>query len=386
MRKYMLTSLVMIGIAFITGCTSLTIKNPQNYLTKKEEINIFSSNSKDENPGLNILSHQVLGDPLKTEQELLQMANKSSLKAYFYDVAPLSEDMQKSTLIKKIVQAVKVKGNSDITSLDHSDFYEFKIALEKQLIRTLYDQNVREKILNAKKQNMIVFDGILLKYVKAYIDGNFVLRNGTKLSKPDGSINFKDGMINAAVDNDTVIGLTTVLFEALSEFLFPTPIFADVGGKKIFKQAPQDTGKDDDQNKKRLYQMFYHRELMNEYFTNTNNKPTAEEFFGVTQIAKEEKEPGITKEELEVMRVYSDTAAEEAKGLSGVLFGNLGGMGVSFLGFAKFSVGDNEALGKVVQTVFSVITRRWFENSIYEFFKDYNKEQSQTVDKILDTI
>lgn len=379
-----LNVLSITGILLLSGCSSLKMKNPSTYLTQQAtpSVRILEFGSQEnENPGLNILAHQVLGKPKKSKTELSQMSKASKPHiSYYPDEDPLSVEMRDSAVVKKIIESWINK--TDI-SLSRSDFADFAEALDKQLLRTSLDANVQNKISVARTNGQISFDDVLLRYAKAYIQGNFVLRDGTKLAKPSGSISFKDGAINASTDNDTLVGLTTVFFEAFYEFIFPTPVLADIGAIISYSQAPQDTGKNDSDNK-RLYAMLYHQERTNNYFSDTNSVPTVEKenLFPVEQIVSDGNS-GISEKELKAIRYVSGILSEGSKSLSSVAFKNLGGIGVSFLGFVKLSLGDNDAVGKLVETSFAVFTRRSLENGLYRFFSSYKLGTNTGTDQLL---
>lgn len=379
-KKAALKNLFVSMFLFLPGCSSLTMQHP-SILIEHEKPSINTSQFVDEsiNPGLNIMAHQVLDHPKKNKAQLSAMSAQYGIK-YYDDDAPLVEEMRTSPVLKEILKGVV---NKDNISLDRSDFDDFADAVDKQLKRTFLNGEAQNKINIARQNGEISFDDVLIRYAKAYIKGDLVLRDGTKLAKPSGNIDFKNGVVNASIDNNTVVGLTTVFLEAFYDFIFPTPVLADIGANIGYSQAPQYSGKTDEDNKK-LYLMLYHQDLSNNYFTESNNAPTVEKekLFPIEQLVKDDSK-GISAKELKAIHFISGILSQGAKSASSAAFGSLGGVGISFLGFAKFSIGDNDAIGKIVETNFDVFTRRATEYNLYEFFKSHEIGKNAEVDKSL---
>lgn len=222
------------------------------------------------------------------------------------------------------------------------------------------------------------FEKLLRSYIIDYIDGKFVLRNGIRLTKPSGSIAHErvptakgeKGIVHTSLDSSTVVGLTTVILEALFDYCLETPVFAYVNGKDIYVQEylPIDERKD-------MFTLIYKIRKIDDYLfgEENNNIPTAKEFLIDLNECGKENACKITKNDVESIRRVSEFSAAISKSLVGAAFKSLGGGGLSFFGFFKFSFGDNESINQIVETATSVATRRKTEHILYELL---NNEKS----------
>lgn len=221
-------------------------------------------------------------------------------------------------------------------------------------------------------------------YVKEYLNGKFVLRDGTRLSKPDGKITHERAKVE--VDDKTVeksffvtsfevsaiTGLTTVLLEAFFDHCLKTPIYANEKHKAIYEPVYEKTNKDSNK-----FNLFYEETKIDDHFFSEENYniPTVAKFYIVESeeidyiVRKDRSE--ITNEEkeriknIQAIRRISNFSAVTTKAAVGATFKSLGGLGASFGGFFKFSLGDNEAINQIVETAASVAARRKTENILY---------------------
>lgn len=408
----------------------VTTKDPTKHLT--EQKNSIFTNNKDEklrlipltndkkSYGLKILADQVLGpehdckeitNPYKNNRDIptSKETKKTVSQPKYYEpepahkdanpekANPLSRQMAKSGTMKELMRTQC--GIDRDLEVGYFDLKEFIEALHIEYIRAFADDNVRKNILNAQnaQQGGLVFSKVLLTYAKAYYKGEFILRNGAQLAKPSTDIGFdKDGVFIISTDNDTLIGLTTVFLEALSEFAFPTKVIIGANKKPTFekeyreikKSPPKNgtAGEDRCLSKKSqtaddiFCDLIYKRKDVPDYLTDSNLQPTVltldSDFFkNNCEITKEDclvnrGEKGVSQIEFDALQFIPGYVAHGSKMVLGTTLRSVGGLGVSFGAFGKFSIGDNDALSKVVETAIEVLSRRLLEYNLYHFLMD----------------
>ncbi|SHL17098.1 hypothetical protein SAMN05216428_101323 [Nitrosospira sp. Nsp11] len=379
MNKKSLFSILASGIViFLSGCSSLSIIEPAKNLTEPENSIFFKKLPRDNknNQGLKILADQVLGKGHKCQNSSNNPQPAPGPK-YYEDKAPLSDEMASAGTMKELMKS-QCGENGDM-SMGYSGMREFIDAMHKEYVRASSDNKVKQKIKDA--DDKLVFSKVLLTYAKTYYKGDFVLRDGTKLAKPSKSIGFnQEGVFTVSTDNDALIGLTTVFLEALSEFAFPTPVTANSTNKISYKQSYNQTSKtiaskEDPKKLLPLYELLYLKEEDKpDYLTESNLQPTVltlkDKFFNGPPLVAE-KEFGISEIELKAMRHISSNIADGSKMVLGTTLRSAGGAGLSFGAFAKLSIGDNDALVKIVETAIEVLSRRLLEYRLYKFL--YNE-------------
>lgn len=439
MNKKTIFSILISGVSvFLTGCTTLShynplllhIKDPSKHLT--EQKNSIFINNKDEklrltpltdgkkSYGLKILADQVLGpthgcknipNPYKNNPDIpTSKKTKDAVSQPKYyepepnlkdanpgDANPLSSKMAKSGTMKELMRTQC--GTDRDLEVGYFDLKEFIEAMHIEYIRAFADDDVRNNISNAQntQQGGLIFSKVLLTYARAYYKGEFTLRNGAKLAKPSTDIGFdKDGAFIISTDNDTLIGLTTVFLEALSEFAFPTKVIIGATNKPTFekeyrerKKFPQKHGTADEDrclSKKSqtaddiFCDLIYKRKDVTDYLTDSNFQPTVltldSDFFkNNCEITKEDclvnrGEKGVSQIEFDALQFIPGYVAHGSKMVLGTTLRSVGGLGVSFGAFGKFSIGDNDALSKVVETAIEVLSRRLLEYNLYHFLMD----------------
>lgn len=376
MNKKSLFSILATGIfIFLTGCSSLSIIEPAKNLTEPENSIFYKKLPRDNknSQGLRILADQVLGKGHGCQNSSSNNPQPASGPKYYEDKAPLSDEMASAGTMKELMKS-QCGENGDM-SMGYSGIRAFIDAMHIEYVRASSDNNVKQKIKDA--DGKLVFSKVLLTYAKTYYKGDFVLRDGTKLAKPSKSIGFnQEGVFTVSTDNDALIGLTTVFLEALSEFAFPTPVTVNSTNKKSYKQSYNQTSKtiasQEDPNKLLpLYELLYLEEDKPDYLTESNFQPTVltlnDKFFNGPPLVAE-KEVGISEIELTAMRHISSNIADGSKMVLGTTLRSAGGAGLSFGAFAKLSIGDNDALVKIVETAIEVLSRRLLEYRLYNFF------------------
>lgn len=235
---------------------------------------------------------------------------------------------------------------------------------------------------NTEEHRKDVFIKLLRFYLTQYIGGKFVLRDGTKLAKPSGNIAHEkvatsDGknkdIVSASLDQGTVSGLTTVVLEAVYDYCHGTKIVAIKDGKtnyipyygEIDSRTPDG---------KHLYNLAYTKKDVDDYLfgEENNNTPTIVTFYEEALKKDKEyfmdyicKECDKRKKEVSAIRKLSNLAANGSKTAAGTAAKSLGGLGASFGGFLKISIGDNDSVKQIVETVASVAAKRKTEYLLY---------------------
>ncbi|SCX61005.1 hypothetical protein [Nitrosospira sp. Nsp1] len=458
-------------VLLLTGCSSLaikdlpplSIKDPTKYITEQKNP-IFTREEledKEKSHGLRILAKQVLGQGHECSKEPIKAVSDEKTDdtafrpKYYEDKEPLSEDMAKAGTMKALIMSqCSQDGDMEAGNLGMREFID---AMHKEYVRAYADGDVQETISKAKAEGKakakakaeaegkmgakakakaegktdaeaeakeeaeaeaeggLVFSKVLFTYAKAYYNGDFVLRDGTKLAKPSVVVGFdKDGVFSGSTDNDTLIGLTTVFLEAFAEFVFPTPVIVAAKKKPVYEvkyclKNPKDSTStktatktsanskgekiiciEDPQPREedQLYELLYTRKKddVTDYMNTSNLEPVVHtlknSFFGKEVVLVEKGSKGISAVEFKAMRHISGNVADGLKMVLGTSLRSLGGFGVSFGGFGKISVGDNDALTKIVETAIEVLSRRLVEYRFYKLFKEKELESQKKLDII----
>jgi hypothetical protein len=210
-------------------------------------------------------------------------------------------------------------------------------------------------------------------YLTAYSNGTFVDRNGTGLSKP--SIDAE----TSRVGNDTITAFVSVIIEAITDHFFyrhracveypivlgkqadGTPAWLTVGGG--MPTLARVLGLDDK--------------------TTPDKIPAA--LNGIAEAAKEDDGPGgIGPKKLKLIRLAGGVAGDEGKLISGLVIRNFGGMHFGQFVFGKISVGDNETLSRIAETIFGRVAKRTNESVASHVL--YNQTILQDLDWMLDAV
>jgi hypothetical protein len=181
----------------------------------------------------------------------------------------------------------------------------------------------------------VALDAIAIAYMQAYIEGNFVARNGTTISQPE---------ISMKIGNDTITAFETVLLEAVFDYATMTPVI--------------DEGKDSAEKKTPTFVVLF---------------PALYE-----KISADSAKQGITETELSLIAFLSGIGAEQSKHLSALIMRAFGGADISFIIGAKFSFGDNETLSKVVSIFCEAFVRCVVDTLNYDFFEQFRYSVSET--------
>jgi len=245
----------------------------------------------------------------------------------------------------------------------------------------------------------LLFDRILIQYVAAYVEGSYVDRFGNKLAAPTFS---------RTVGDTEIAGVLSVVLDAVGDYLLRTPIWVDQtpnptkyypaafaqGGTPTTAQAGAVTTPHAGATvaaKTAAKPATGTKAAATS--TTTKGKGTAGGTTGGTQstgaalvptasLVMDPGKPkgtplfqqiplvaagacGIDAMKAEAIEYAGQIAALKASAISGMLTGSLGGGGFSFVVFQKFSVGDNETLRVLVQTLLAKVFERVAAESAY---------------------
>jgi len=176
------------------------------------------------------------------------------------------------------------------------------------------------------------------RYYSAYLQGDFVDRTGTKLSKPE---------VKNVIGNKTIGAVLMVFLEAFGDLTLKTPILykGKLGSGEQW------------------------------YPSLKKNKPTsiAEGIITAVQVGPDTGTCGITEKEAKAIGLLSNYAGDSTSMLQKALletFGDLEG-GVVFVS-GHLSIGDNETLSTIAATLLESVARRGVERLSYQFYWDHS--------------
>jgi hypothetical protein len=187
-------------------------------------------------------------------------------------------------------------------------------------------------------------------YLSAYANGTFVNRNGNGFSKPS----LDSG--KSSIGNDTITAFVSVVGEAVADHFFyrhracvqypivlgaedGKPVWLTVGGG--MPTLARLVGLDE----------------------HTTPDKIPETLKGFVEAAKDDDaRDGIGPRKLKLIRLVGSVSGDEGKLVSGLVLRNVGGIEFGQFLFGKWSIGDNETLSKVAETIFGLLARRTNES------------------------
>jgi hypothetical protein len=245
--------------------------------------------------------------------------------------------------------------------LSLADFKSFGDAVAVDLVRPYQSLEHIKPVSSARIESCkpkLTFRCLFTAYLMAYFSGNFVDRNGGTYAKP------KLGM---TISNETISEVVSIFLEAVFDY----SIIDGTSGTAPIVYA-EDTSTSPSKPK---------------WLTKDSNAPTlAEVAIGIgavdqnnanlpllRNVIENAKDGTMDAKRLCVVRMLGGAAGDAAQPVTGMIVRALGGanLGVSLgLGaLGKFSVGDNDTLMKLVDTIVENVPRRSteiaIENALY---------------------
>lgn len=168
-------------------------------------------------------------------------------------------------------------------------------------------------------------------YFEAYYNGKFVDRLGMSVQKPS-FLSSSSIPLNLTIPNADIAAAFAVLLEYMIDLFDPTPVMGDT-------KTPGDQTK------------FYPGGKV-------DSRPTA---LGLN-FAEYRQLPasgcGVTIKSVPILSMLAHAAGDRATALGGLVSDSFGGLGVSFGGFGKVSIGDNQTVATLVKTAASRVAAR----------------------------
>lgn len=190
------------------------------------------------------------------------------------------------------------------------------------------------------------------RYFVDYYEGNFYDRLGTNVTKPT---------ISAQIPDSDIASALTIVIEYLIDLIDPTPILVDQdvdstthqfsSATHFYPQKPAGASQSTDSAPK-----------ASQPAANAAGPPVHEPEALKTGLANYKVIPksgcGVTTANVMVLYDAANAAGDSVSAVSGLVSQSWGGWGFSFLGFLKFSLGDNQTLGVIVKTAASRVASR----------------------------
>lgn len=250
----------------------------------------------------------------------------------------------------------------------------FTLPVISKIAQPKIDPNTHQPVINPKtksieyeivekKHNLAI---ILMDYLKKYGSGEFVDRYGNSISKPK--------ITSSGISDEDIQGLATVFFEAIFDAWVTPPVYYNVGHKveQSFKPKEQPCKKIKEpdckeEGSEESVTLDYSRKYFEEYITSGGEKPTSI----ASEYVKSElvDDQDISADNAKCIQQVTKLAGKGSRSLTGLAFGFLSNVNISFIAGADFGIGDNKTLMHLVQTFAEVSTRRVAEYAAWKVLK-----------------
>lgn len=282
----------------------------------------------------------------------------------------LPEQLVRCSLMKKLLDCVDDCLYSDQTRvlLDAStdDYEEFLEIVTKTSTR-LIDQGGEGASPSSRDRG---FTRRWLYYLNQYVRGDFVDRMGARYSRPNLGL--------SGVDNESIVGIVTATLEALYDHSFALPVYY------THREAFEPEFKKSEDEDPDLYRQVFRKVLQRDYFNTAGRIPTSVGFDDNARPVATGGRRGITESEVRAVQFVAGLSEEQSKALSGLLLRLFGDIEVSFVVGGHFSVGDNDTLARLAETVVGVSARRATEAAAYKFFEEYTSGTDGKLQEIIE--
>ena len=343
--------------AGVAGCESQMLISPASLRVALDDVAGDRSSAAPRSfPNYERIRSQVLGVSARFED-----------RSYADQPPPLPADLAQTNAMRKLVNAIdaSIAGNEDRAQVKFSKDDLVGFADASVLLASRYFDTSPDDASGDRALGDVDFARTLRHYLLKYTKGEFINRSGGKVAKPQ---------IDLTIGNDTIVGLTTVVLEAIYDFAFRTPVLVEQKVKTVKKEAWAPIDPPANMDPGEYFRKVYveKRTIEISYFTKDNKAPTALSANPALQGSiVADGEIGITRDELKAIQFVSNLSGEQSKALSGILFRTFGDVQIAFGVGAHVSVGDNETLAKLLDTLTEVSSRRVAEAVAYEFFLAY---------------
>jgi hypothetical protein len=220
------------------------------------------------------------------------------------------------------------------------------------------DQVARmDKVSTFVNNHKPTWEGIAYTYFVAYFSDEFVDRNGGAFGRPK---------LGIKITNETLVAFITVGLESIYDYAI---LRSEIIKNPVVWKS--------DENKKELWQTAGGKKPTLVTVTQmlqgkTVDDPTLE-YKGVVERLKKDTEKGISKRKLELIRLLSGYAGDISGSLSDLIIREFGGINIGFVVFGRFSVGDNDTLAKLIQTIIGITAHRSTESFVATYLYDITR-------------
>lgn len=264
----------------------------------------------------------------------------------------------------------KALTGTTVLSLDEKltidDFKEFGQAMMKTGL-SLYQKEEQEvgkkgqearmdKLWTFLNQRKLTWEGIAYTYFVAYFSDEFVDRTGGTVGRPK---------LGVKITNETLTGFITVGLESIYDYAMigaesiKNPVVWEVkDGKEVWQTAG---GK-----KPTLV-------TVTQMLKGGPVDGSTEKYPYVVEPLADDTQPGISKRKLELIRLLSGYAGDISGSLSDLIVREFGGIDIGFVILGRVSVGDNDTLAKLVQTIIDITAHRSTEAFVATYLYDITK-------------
>lgn len=306
--------LVFFLIWSLTSCG--TVKIEKNLVTLEEGY--FQAETRKDAPR-SASEDGRYADLIRAYNEINGLQNNKQTRSN--DMSVLPGFMLKEPLVRKMVT---VAHYSLVEAKEHS------VAISKKDVDRFIAMTARRfGAKNTTTRSTTKTDKIIKQYLVTYYsdtEHGFIDREGGVYKRPE---------IKNSIGNDVITAVVQIVLEGLYDGLLDVPVFKD--GDK--------------------------------YLTEKGAEPTVHKLkFAKSEELSDPGSPGIDKYEFKAIRYLSGLAADQSKALSGSAIRAFGDLELGFVIGGHFSIGDNDTLAKIVDTIFEVSSKRIVEAGAYKGF------------------
>jgi hypothetical protein len=324
------------------GCGSVPLRDnlilgEQIWQTAPGIVPLDAAGVGEEFPGLCRVARQVLGE-----------SPCAAVAPYENEPDPLPEALARTAYMEKLVRALleasRGKGDTRV-SVSQGELEEFASAVVDEVGALAISPSVQLDAIRLADAGTPTVGALMLAYLRAYYEGEFVDRSGSLYSKPE---------LGNKIGNDTIGAVISVVLEAFFDYAFKTPIYFEATTVYVDSRAK---GGEDDAGA--WFLPVKRPEQRKDYFTKEGRTPTVAAFmaFAEAPVAGDGAE-GVTKGEFKLARRVAGMAGDKAKGAAGLVVRSFGSLEVQFMIGGDFTFGDNDTFSKIVETTFEVSARR----------------------------
>jgi hypothetical protein len=220
----------------------------------------------------------------------------------------------------------------ELTSGDLSEFVKITLPY----LGVGKDGEVAAAAADPQDSRTEIFNRIT-RYLVVYSRGKFVDRQGKKLEKPE--------IKEKTISDDAITGAVSVIIEAITDSCIRVPVFfEEVGGKKKWITA-----------------------------TGGDAEPTAAVLDKSLEVNIANAPAHIGKAEIRLIQYLGQGAGMSGHAVAGFLIRALGKLDLGQFALAGISIGDNQIVAKLIDTIFETGSRRLTEANVYKYLQAHDE-------------